>query len=124
MRTQLGLVLATAIVVLPGLASAKRVAPKNVPPVTHRGVKYVFPHFSSENGKSRHGGVVEARDERSDALLWKLTVYEVWHKPWLESDVQDVFITSARMENEALIVTNERGEAYEIDVAKRTARRR
>jgi hypothetical protein len=124
MRSCLGLVLAAAIVALPAVAHAKRAAPKDVPSVTYAGVRYVFPHFAYENGAGQNGGVVQARHERTNELLWTLKVYDVAHRQGLESDVQDVFITSARMEKGTLIVASERGETYEIDVAKRTARKR
>jgi len=120
----LTLVVAAAIAVAPAAVSAKRAAPHAVPPVTYAGIRYVFPHFANENGTAQNGGVVQARDAKSDALLWTLKVYEVNHKPGMETDVQDVFITSARIEKGLLVITNERNETYEIDLAKRLVRRR
>ena len=43
-------------------------------------------------------------------MLWEKEVYTIEKDPALESDVQDVFITSLNIENKKLIVVNEKGE--------------
>ncbi len=116
--------LAWLLALAPAAVLAKRAAAAEVPPVVDHGVKYVFPHFSTEGGEAQAGGVVEARDEKSGALLWRVRVYSTRVDPKLERDVQDVFLTSARLEGGKLVVTNEKGETYEVDLATHAVRKR
>jgi hypothetical protein len=124
MRSLGWLSLLAALLILPGAGAAKRSEPPEVAPVTHLGVRYAFPHFAVQNQMGQNGGVVEAREERSRALLWRLKVYEVQHRPDLEGDAQDCFITAAWLEQGTLVVRNERAEIYEVDLARRTGHRR
>jgi len=92
---------------------AKRSAPKPVPPVVHKGVKYTAPHFV--DGEAA-GGVVEALDAKTGKIVWRLKVYEMNPAPNLERDVQDVFITSLAIDGNNLLVTNERHDRYSVDL--------
>ena len=109
---------------VPAAAFAKRAPPKEVPPVVHEGVEYRFPHFGYLEEEGQNGGIVEAHDQRTGKLLWRLKVYAPSRAPGLEGDVQDVFITSARLEGNKLAISNERGERYEVDLATRAVRKR
>ncbi|BDG09737.1 hypothetical protein AMPC_28500 [Anaeromyxobacter paludicola] len=120
MRLALGLVLFLALLP-PTAAHAKRAVPKKVPPVIQAGVRYVFPHFTDDDGTWIKSGLVQARDEKTNALLWSIQLYEVWLNPRMEGDVQDVAINSARIEGDRLIVTNERNHTYAVDLVRRTA---
>lgn len=106
----------------PAATFAKRAPPKEVPPIVHEGVEYRFPHFGSLKEEGQNGGIVEARDRKTGELLWRLKVYSPAREPGREGDVQDVFITSARLEGAKLVVTNERGATYEVDLATRAVR--
>jgi hypothetical protein len=90
-------------------ASAKRMEPKEVAPVTFKGVIYSVPH--------EHMGSVAAKDEKTGKQLWIKAVYTVKYDKDLEKDVQDCFITDLTVEKEILKVVNEHGDQYELDQA-------
>ena len=48
---------------------------------------------------------------------WEKEVYTVEYNPDLESDVQDVFITSLNIEDGKLVVVNEKGDVYKVDLS-------
>jgi len=102
-----------AVVLLPGLASAKRVAPAKVEPVIHKGVRYVAPN---DDGRRAY---IEAWDVPTNRKLWDLPVFTNRIDPTLEEDVQWVFINSLSHRNGMLVVTSERGMTYQIDLETR-----
>ena len=63
-----------------------------IAPITTAGVRYEAPHWSFQNACKTNGGCIEARDARSNQLLWYVQVYKVRYLPFLERDVQDVFV--------------------------------
>jgi hypothetical protein len=102
-----------AVVLLPGLASAKRVAPAKVEPVIHDGVRYVAPN---DDGRRAY---IEAWDVQTNRKLWDLTVFTNRIDPTLEEDVQWVFINSLSHRNGMLVVASVRGMTYQIDLKTR-----
>jgi hypothetical protein len=90
-------------------ALAKRIAPKDVAPVVRHEVEYRFPMTPDRQG------YVEAYD-KSNRLIWSRQIYVVVKDPELESDVQDVFITSAKIEGNTLRIVNERQFEYSLDL--------
>ena len=97
-------------------ASAKRAAPKPVPPVAANSIEYSAPREQM--------GFVVATDTTSHKELWRKRIYTVPINPVMERDVQDVFITSLVIEHRALIITNERGDRYTLDLATRRVTKR
>lgn len=102
------------LVVAPALA--KRSAPKPVAPVVVGSVQYSVPLWEM--------GFVVATDTATRKELWRVRVYEVPIDPNLEEDVQHVFITSLSLDGGALIVTNEKGDTYALDLATRKVTKR
>lgn len=98
------------LVVLPTFAWAKRSPPEKVAPVKAAGVEYRVNHDQM--------GCVEAWDTASQQLVWRKQIYVVRYDVDLERDVQDVFITSVSVKGEKLLIKNERGSEYELDLAK------
>ena len=99
---------------VPTLAQGKRSPPVDVPPVITEGVRYEVPHFNNPCGQN--GGCVVAYDDASSALLWSAKVYCTHYDAQVETDVQDVFITSLALDNGKLNVSNERGLHFTIDL--------
>ena len=91
----------------PLVASAKRAAPKPVAPVVHGGVEY----------RAKDMCYVEAVELPSKKTLWRTRVYYVWYMPLAEKDCQDVFISSLSVQGEKLLVRNEVGRSYRVDLA-------
>jgi len=106
--------LLAGIALSPTLAQGKRSPPAEVPPVSSEGVRYEAPHFNNPCGQN--GGCVVAYDAASGALLWSVKVYCTHYDAQLETDVQDVFITSLAVDNAKVDVTNEKGLHFAIDL--------
>jgi hypothetical protein len=70
---------------LPHLASAKRLPPVKVDPVVYKGIRYVAPN---DDGRR---GYIEAWNVRSNKKLWELTIFTNHINPNLEEDVQWMF---------------------------------
>jgi hypothetical protein len=98
-------------------ASAKRAPPAAVPAVVHEGRRYEAPHFINPCGQN--GGCVVARDDATGAQLWALKVYCTKYDSQLETDVQEVFITSLAVEGGRLGVTDEKSRHFAVDLGTR-----
>ena len=121
MRYAMAVVLVCGIVaggVFVETAEAKRKAPKPVQPVIHNGVRYVAVHWGGRVGKRQNGGHVQAWDVKTNTCLWTRQAYTTRYRRGLESDVQDVFITSMKVVGDKLAVTNERGKTFKLDLAQ------
>jgi hypothetical protein len=90
----------------PVAAFAKRAAPKRVPPLVYNGVEY----------RARDACFVEATDVTSGKKLWRTKVYQVWIIPLLEEDVQWVFISDMQVQGDKLLVKNELGKNFRLDL--------
>lgn len=95
---------------LPQLASAKRLAPVKVDPVVHEGIRYVAPN---DDGRR---GYIEAWNVETNKKLWKLTLFINRIDPNLEEDVQWVFVNALNIQNGKLITTSEDGKTYQVDL--------
>ena len=96
-----------------------------VEPVTAaNGVRYEvyggYPEFD------RQRGVVAAFDPESEERAWAVLVYSTAVDARWEKDVQDVFITELRLEDDEskLVVVNERKQTFVIDLATRSVSER
>jgi hypothetical protein len=116
-------IIAIAVLLLPQMAIAKRAAPNPVAPVVGGKVRYmapdVTPKYLSIYGASKcfkSGNCLEARDRKTSKLLWQAEVYQTKFDPNLETDVQSVYINSIEIDRGKLIVKNERGDRYSVDL--------
>jgi len=101
------LFVALSVVCLAGIALAKRLAPKEVPPVVQGDIVYSAP--------SRRMGVVVATSTKTGKELWSKQIYTIQINSHRERDVQDCHITSLCFKNEKLMITNEYGQQFELD---------
>jgi hypothetical protein len=104
------LLLTLAFLTIP--AGAKRMRPKPVSPVVAGGIRF------SADGDGRSQFVV-AEDMATGKELWKVKVFHNRIKPWLEEDVQWVFITNLKLVNNSILVRDERSRCYAIDLRKK-----
>lgn len=102
----------------PQMTHAKRRRPSEIKPVVKREIRYVVPHFGALHGKEQNGGYVQAWEVSSGKLLWDRMIYRVVYDEKLERDAQDVFIARISLEEGTLLVENELGETFEMDLAK------
>lgn len=105
-----------SLVVLSTLAAAKRLPPKPVTPVVADGIR-----FSAEGGGTDQ--YVVATDTSTDKELWRAKVFHTYIKPWLEEDIQDVFITDLKVMENALFVRDEKARCYSVDLKTHGVRR-
>ena len=97
----LSVLLATAVY-------AKRSAPKAVAPLTQDGIVYSAPPTQM--------GFVVATSEQTGRVIWLRQIYVVKYDVQLEKDVQDCFITSLSLKDGKLLVANEAGGEYGLDL--------
>jgi hypothetical protein len=91
---------------------AKRMPPKPVTPVVSEGVRY------SADGDGRDEYVV-AENVSTGNLLWKVKVFHIRIKFWIEEDTQIVFITNLKLLGSSLMVRNEEGRCYAVNLQKK-----
>ncbi len=103
-------------------AGADRTPPKKVSPVVYNDIKYSAPQSPSSSHKQT-GGYIEAWNTKTNTKLWELKIYDVKFNPKLEWDVQEVYITSLKLDGEKLIITNENSDVYELDIKTKTVRK-
>jgi hypothetical protein len=104
-RTLIALGILSGVFVLAGSAQAKRAAPKKVEPVVHNDVKYTAPQLPVPE-HDQVGGYVEAWSEKNGKKLWEVKVYKT------------------KMEPPYLLVTNEAGQVFEVNIMSRQVRKR
>lgn len=73
-----------------------------------------------KTGQARqNGGYVVAYEDSTDRPLWCLQVYKTKYDEELETDIQDVFITSLQIHDDKLIVKAEQSRSHVIDIYTR-----
>ena len=102
--------IAALALLFPFTAFAKRKAPRPVPPVVCEGVEYRAPLDVERMG------YVQAFELSSGRKLWETEVYHVLITPGLEQDVQWVFISSLELQGGKLVVRNENGKTFRLDL--------
>jgi hypothetical protein len=102
----------------------KRLAPEPVTPISFEGRRYEVIDFGKARGLDQNGGYVAAIDEASGLELWVQRVYRIRYERRLEGDKQDVFITRLTLlpATRALLIENERGARYRLDLHNREVR--
>ncbi len=96
---------------LTDLASAGRLEPDEVPPITKDGIIYTAP--------TNKMGFVVAIDEKTKKELWQVQIYKITYKPKLERDVQDVFITGLQFDGDKILIKDERKNQFALDLTTR-----
>jgi hypothetical protein len=92
----------------PPTISPSRGPPKKVQPLIHNDVKFIAP--------LNRLGYIEARDVKTDELLWDVKLYDIEHDPHLERDVQEIYITSIQLESGGLKVSDEFNTKYFVNL--------
>jgi hypothetical protein len=104
------------LLAIPITSSAKRVPPQPVSPLVHNNVKY------SAEGDGRTGYVV-ATDDSNGKVMWRAKIFHVHLKPFLEEDVQWVFISDLKLSGNALLVRDEKSRCYRVDLSTKRVQR-
>jgi hypothetical protein len=103
---------------------ASRRAPRRLEPVVHAGVRYEQVIGKALPDQDESGRYLAAYDMASNQLLWGVKVYDTPQNAELERDVQAVFFASMQLDDsgKSLLVANERGRRFAIDLATHTVR--
>jgi hypothetical protein len=98
-------------------ATAKRIAPKPVPPIVTHGIRY------SAEGDGKDSYVV-ATDEATGRHLWRVKVFHNRVHWWRgEEDNQWVFISDMKLAGNALLVRDEKNRCYSVYVKARRVKK-
>lgn len=92
---------------LSGSVNAKRVIPETPPSVIESGVEYSV---------STKQGFVEARDTETGEEIWVRELFRVEYSPHFEADVQSVHIVSLLIRDGELVLLDDRGAEYKMDL--------
>ena len=103
----------SVIVVCVGVSAKRKPAPI-VKSITHDRITY------SAQGDGVTGYVV-ATGAISGEELWRAKIYTVRVNPALEFDVQQIFISGLKLAGERLLIRDEAGRCYQLDISKRSA---
>lgn len=106
-----------------GPPTGSRPPPPEVPPIEHEGVRYAQVVDGLRQGFDQSTGYLVATDVASDRKLWSVKVYEVEVVPGLELDVQRLYFKSMSLVpgRDELLVENESGGKYIVDLKRRTS---
>jgi len=98
--------------------SKKRAPPPPPPSVKLKGVRYKAVTDGMARGLGQNGGWLAAADRASGQEIWRLKVYAPPVDPGKEADVQDIYIARLKLVDHAsaLMVTDERGSRYRVDL--------
>ena len=107
------------ILMMSTMVYSERLAPKPVKPLVYKGVKYEAIKWGKRRDLGQNGGHIEAFNAKTGKSLWILKIYNVYYPHGLEEDVSDTFITSMKIKNGYLIVTNEKKAVYKVNLKTR-----
>ena len=109
-----GLILFTfcSFVYAKGLSLATKNAPPTIAPLIYKGIKFVVPNTVKKMG------FVQAFDVETGKQVWEKKVYRVIALPFLGENARFVFIISLSIEDGKLVVVNDNGREYKIDIPK------
>jgi hypothetical protein len=101
----------------------KRAAVHVAQPIVVGQVRYEAPADGKAHGLGQNGGYIVAHDATSGAQLWVLKVFAIDYAANMEADKQDVFITDMKASPDAaaLLLTDERGRRWRVDLRTRTS---
>jgi len=110
----------TIITIIPLCASlvvfAMRLPPKPVDKIVHEGIEYRAPHELM--------GCIEAWHLKTGVRIWWKQIYAVRYNPKLETDVQDVYITNMKLKGNNLIIKDESGRKYSLNLSSLEVKRK
>jgi hypothetical protein len=110
-------VLLAALFVNADPASAKRATPKPVSPVVHEGITYSAPN---QGGSA----VYVVASDATGKEQFRIKVFDTPIDPKMEEDVQWVFITELKSEGDFLLVKDEKGRCFAINLTTRSVSRK
>ena len=106
----------------PVTGSFDRNPPPVVPAIVRDGKRYAQRLGSHSAGAGQAGGLLDIIDDKSGTIEATIKVYDNKRDPGIEGDVQDIFFASMAFDGDGrLIVTDEVGRRFAVDVKARTS---
>lgn len=103
--------------------SFDRSPPPKVEPVVRDGKRYAQHIGTHDDRIGQSGGLLEIVDVSTGKQLAMIKVYDNQRQPDLEGDAQDIFFASMAFDSSGkLIITDEVGRRFAIDVVKRESK--
>ncbi len=108
-----------------GATEKERADVPEAAPVTVGTVRYEAPPWTRSRGLPQNGGYVAAIDTATGKVLWLARIYAATGVHGIEDDKRDTFITELRADAQGrrLIVTDERGRRFHLDLKTRRVAR-
>ncbi|CAG1769307.1 hypothetical protein BAC3_00189 [uncultured bacterium] len=103
----------------------KRASVPASPSLSLNGVRYDAINWGKARGLKQNGGYIAALDEKTGQQKWLVQVYEIHYKKDMEDDKQDVFIKKIAFgkNKKSLLIENDRGEHYILDLQTLTVKK-
>lgn len=103
-------------------AFAKRSAPPEVSPIIHNGYEYSADYCG---GLFSGKGVVIIKNIKTGVIVRRITLYRNVYIPFMETDVQWVFIKSMELlDNNTIRIINEGNQIFDLNIKTRIVTRR
>jgi hypothetical protein len=93
---------------------AKRLPAPQVPIIHCHGINY--------EATFSNGGMVKAYSAKTKNLLWEKQIYKIKYQPDLEKDIQDIYIKTMKIKNKNLIIKDEKGRSYLLNLKTRNVK--
>jgi outer membrane protein assembly factor BamB len=103
----------------PAVAHAKRGPAPVIAPVIKGGVEYAVSPQPEWRQEEKGTVFLYAKDAKTGQPLWSLELYQIKVNPKIESDVQDVCVSSMRVSDGKAHIRNEKGDEITVDLATR-----
>jgi len=92
--------------------SAKRAPPVNIPALNYQQHLYSVEVIRDEQGAI---GLLNCRKVGQRLPVWRTILYQYKYHPKEETDVQDIYFRSMKLEHDTLVVMDEKGRSYRVN---------
>lgn len=105
------LVILTMIMIMSPIVQADRISPAQIKPITKNGTVYKDQFEATSTGFALF---ILAKKISNDSIIWKTKIYSKEFNKELETDVQEIYLSSLVLKKDKLIAVDETGKTYEI----------
>jgi predicted GTPase len=111
------------MIVVPS-AYAKRMPPKKLEAVEYGDILVVAPLSLTKYKEitKKNGVYLEIWGKSKTDLKWWIQVYTIDYKKGLETDIQDIFLKHIEVKDGVVVVTNELGMIFSVDLQEKTVK--
>lgn len=93
---------------------AKRTPPPEVPPIFHNGCEYIADY---SDGLFKGKGQIIIKSLTDSKIIKSISIYSIWYKPFLEKDLQWVYIKKIELiDNNTIRIYNENDKIFDLQL--------